>query len=142
MEVVRWIMIVRYDYGRHVHYISKANVIHFWKVSRRMPGPSLHRFLLRRTNTPHTVFPSGAGSVLQQRGRDQDVSSPPILPDLWGRRSLPHSPLHIIVHCHGLLGSMHHRSHRRLPSRVQELGQIGPWGMHRRNQFLPLEWDM
>lgn len=32
MEVVRWIMIVRYDYGRHVHYISKANVIHFWKA--------------------------------------------------------------------------------------------------------------
>lgn len=34
MEVIRWMMIVRYDYGRHVHYVSKANVIHFWKVSR------------------------------------------------------------------------------------------------------------
>ena len=54
MEVVRWIMLVRYDYGRHVHYISKANVIHFWKVSRRMPRSFIYIVLLRRADTLYT----------------------------------------------------------------------------------------
>lgn len=36
MGVVRWIMLVDYNYGRHIEYVGTDNVIKFWKVSCRI----------------------------------------------------------------------------------------------------------
>lgn len=39
MGIVRWIILCNYNYGRHIQYVGRENVLLFWKVSSLQPSP-------------------------------------------------------------------------------------------------------
>ena len=116
MGIIRWIMLVNYNYGRHIEYVGKDNVILFWKVRESSCSIQFSTELLNYVSP--TGFLRSTGFVLCKCCSNEDVSSLPVPTNFRRRPAFPSSIVYSWVSCHGLLDCMHH-------SRVYRVSSFG-----------------
>jgi len=141
MGIVRWILLVDYDYGRHIQYVGKGNVIHFWKVRRLHTVGSPSTIMLLRSSIFLGIL-GCAGLIFLKRSPYQDVSPLPVSAHFRSYSTVPHSTVRLGILRHGLLDCLHCPGFYGMPPGDEELGQDSSWRLRRPHCLLPMERNL